>query len=85
MNYEIANGLRKDGSARPPRRIPPVRGATSHDLARVLLDVESRTIFVGALCMLPMPDRLGPGEPVTLHVSRPYAEQEGLVGKSVWL
>ena len=64
----------------------PVRGAI-HLMTSlgVFLDVEGRRIFVGALSMLQMPDRLGPGEPVTLHVSRPYAQQEGFVGKSAWL
>jgi hypothetical protein len=46
----------------------------------VFLDVQSQRVFVGTLCMLQMPDRIpGPGDPVTLHVSRPYAEQQGLV------
>jgi len=45
----------------------------------VFLDVQSRRVFVGALCMQ-TPDRIPqPGGSVTLHVSRPYAKQEGLV------
>jgi hypothetical protein len=45
----------------------------------VFLHVQSRRVFVGALCMQ-TPDRIPqPGENVTLHVSRPYAEQQGLV------
>ena len=46
----------------------------------VFLIVQSRRIFVGALCMRQMPDRrLQPGETVTLDVSRNFVEQEGLV------
>ncbi len=46
----------------------------------VFLIIQSRRIFVGALCMRQMPDRkLQPGETVTLDVSRKLVEREGLV------
>jgi hypothetical protein len=58
----------------------PVRGEVNlvTDLG-VFLTVQSRRVFVAALCMQ-TPNRIPqPGEAVTLHVSRPYAEQQGLV------
>ncbi len=58
----------------------PVRGV-AHLITSLgcFLDVQSRRVFVAALCMQP-PDRIPqPGEAVTLHVSRAYAKQEGLV------
>ena len=65
----------------PLAEFVPIRGVV-HLMTSlgVFFDVESRRIFVGARCMLQMPHRiLGPGEPVTLHVSRSYAEQEMFV------
>jgi hypothetical protein len=73
--------LTKPVPQHPLAEFVPVRGVV-HLMTSlgVFLDIESRRIFVGALCMLQMPDRIvGPGEPVTLHVSRSYAKQEGLV------
>jgi hypothetical protein len=45
----------------------------------VFLNFQSRTVFVSVYCMQ-KPDRISqPGEDVTLHVSRSYAKQEGLI------
>jgi hypothetical protein len=64
----------------PLAEFVPVRGVVHLTTSfGVFLDVQSRRVFVGALCMQ-TPHRIPqPGEPVTLHVSRPYAKQEGLV------
>jgi len=45
----------------------------------VFLELESRRVFVPILRMQPPARVLQPGETVTLHVSRSYAEQEMLV------
>jgi hypothetical protein len=49
----------------------------------VFLNFQSRIVFVSFYSMQ-KPDRISqPGEAVTLHVSRPYARQEGLIAQYV--
>jgi len=80
VKYEVAMALAKTFAQDALAEFIPVRDVVHlvTDMG-VFVTVQSRRVFVAALCMH-TPKRIPqPGEAVTLHVSRPYAEQQGLV------
>jgi hypothetical protein len=80
MKYEVAMDLAKTFAQDALAEFVPVRGVVHlvTDMG-VFLTVQGQRVFVAALSMQ-TPKRIPqPGEAVTLHVSRPYAEQQGFV------